>query len=317
MAVPVEPMVEVPLNSNDARHQSEGRPIGAIARDLVSLTKPRITVIVVATMLGGVVVASRYARALGMPDVSIASVVLSLIGTVLVVSGANALNMYIERDTDGLMERTKKRPLPAGRLSPDLALWFGLAISVLSLLILGFAVNSTTTLLGAFALVSYVCVYTPLKRKTTAALLIGAVPGAIPPLLGWTTVTNRIDAPGAVLFAILFLWQVPHFLAITLFRSSDYQRAGLKVLPAERGEALTRRHIVGYLVALLVVSLLVVPLGVAGPVYFAAALVLGVGFLAFGLLGLRASSDVRWARGLFGLSILYLMLIQVALVVGV
>lgn len=316
MTVPVEPMVEVPLKSDDVRHGLEGRSIGAIARDLVSLTKPRITVIVVATMLGGVVVASRYARALGLPDVSVASVVLSLIGTVLVVSGANALNMYIERDSDGLMERTKKRPLPAGRLSPNLALWFGIAISVLSLLILGLAVNSTTTLLGAFALVSYVCVYTPLKRKTTAALLIGAVPGAIPPLLGWTTVTNRIDAPGAVLFGILFLWQVPHFLAITLFRSSDYQRAGLKVLPAERGEALTRRHIVGYLVALLVVSLLVVPLGVAGPVYFAAALVLGVGFLGFGLLGLRSSSDVRWARGLFGLSILYLMLIQVALVVG-
>jgi protoheme IX farnesyltransferase len=159
-------------------------------------------------------------------------------------------------------------------------------------------------------------VYTPLKRKTTAALLIGAVPGAIPPLLGWTTVTNRIDAPGAVLFGILFLWQVPHFLAIALFRSDDYQRAGLKVLPAERGEALTRRHIVGYLVALLAVSLLVVPLGVAGPVYFVAALVFGAAFLGFGLLGLRSSSDVRWARGLFAFSILYLMLIQVALVVG-
>jgi heme o synthase len=316
MAVPVEPMVEVPLNSDDTRHRSEGRSIGAIARDLVALTKPRITVIVVATMLGGVVVANRYARSLGMPEATTTSILMSLLGTVLVVSGANALNMYIERDSDGLMERTKKRPLPAKRLSPDMALWFGIAISFVSLVILGLAVNTTTTLLGAFALFSYVLVYTPLKRKTTASLLIGAVPGAIPPLLGWTTVTDRIDAPGAVLFGILFLWQVPHFLAIALFRSSDYQRAGLKVLPAERGEALTRRHIVGYLVALLAVSLLVVPLGVAGPVYFASALVLGIGFLAFGLLGLRASSDVKWARGLFGLSILYLMLIQVALVVG-
>lgn len=316
MAVPVEPMVEVVLKSDDARHRSEERSIGAIARDLVALTKPRITVIVVATMLGGVVVAGRYARAMGLPEVSTASIILSLIGTVLVVSGANALNMYLERDTDGLMARTKNRPLPAQRLSPDAALWFGLVISALSLLILGFAVNTTTTLLGAFALASYVLIYTPMKRMTTAALLVGAVPGAIPPLLGWTTVTDRIDAPGAVLFAILFLWQVPHFLAIALFRSGDYQRAGLKVLPAERGEALTRRHIVGYLVVLLAVSLLVVPLGVAGPVYFVAALVFGAAFLGFGLLGLRSSSDVRWARGLFALSILYLMLIQVALVVG-
>ena len=316
MAVPVEPMIEVPLNSDDAHHRSEARSIGGIARDLVALTKPRITVIVVATMLGGVVVANRYARGLGLPEAGVLKILLSLLGNVLIVSGANALNMYLERDTDGLMERTKNRPLPTGRLSAEYALWFGLAISVLSLLILGFAVNTTTTLLGAFALVSYVWIYTPLKRKTTAALLIGAVPGAIPPLLGWTTVTDRIDAPGVVLFAILFLWQVPHFLAIALFRSTDYQRAGLKVLPAERGEALTRRHIVGYIVALLLVSLLIVPLGVAGPVYFGSALVFGAVFLGFGLMGLRASSDVRWARGLFGISILYLMLIQVALVLG-
>lgn len=316
MTVPVEPMVEVPLNSDDSSHRSGGRSIGAIARDLVALTKPRITVIVVATMLGGVVVANRYARSMGLPEATNLSILLSLLGNVLIVSGANALNMYIERDSDGLMERTKKRPLPAKRLSPDLALWFGIAISIASIAILGLAVNTTTTLLGALALFLYVLVYTPLKRKTTASLLIGAVPGAMPPLLGWTTVTDRIDAPGAVLFAILFLWQVPHFLAIALFRSNDYQRAGLKVLPAERGEALTRRHIVGYLVALLAVSLLVVPLGVVGPVYLVSALLLGAGFLAFGLLGLRESSDVKWARGLFGVSILYLMLIQIALVVG-
>ncbi|MBK9265585.1 MAG: protoheme IX farnesyltransferase [Polyangiaceae bacterium] len=316
MTVPVEPIIEVPLNTDDFRHRSQGGSFGSIVSDLVALTKPRITMIVVATMLGGVTVANRYARSIGLPEVGAGTIILSLLGTVLVVSGANALNMYLERDTDGLMERTKKRPLPAKRLSPNLALWFGIAISLISLLILGFAVNWTTTLLGAFALFSYVLVYTPLKRKTTAALLIGAVPGAIPPLLGWTTVTDRIDAPGAVLFLILFLWQVPHFLAIALFRSGDYQRAGLKVLPAERGEALTRRHIVGYLVALLAVSLLVVPLGVAGPVYFVAALVFGVGFLAYGVMGLRSSGDVRWARGLFAVSILYLMLIQVALVVG-
>ncbi len=316
MAVPVDPVGEVHLSSDDVRHLPQGRSIGATISDLVALTKPRITVIVVVTMLGGVLVASRYARSVGLPEVTGNSILLSLLGTVLVVSGANALNMYLERDTDGLMERTKNRPLPTGRLSPTLALWFGIAISLVSLLILGFAVNSTTTLLAAFALFSYVLVYTPLKRKTTAALLIGAVPGAIPPLLGWTTITNRIDAPGAALFGILFLWQVPHFLAIALFRSSDYQRAGLKVLPAERGEELTRRHIVGYLVALIAVSLIVVPLGVAGPVYFVSALILGAGFLGFGVWGLRTSGGIRWARGLFGISILYLLLLQIALVIG-
>lgn len=316
MAVRLEPVVEVPLNPDDVGHHVEGRSIGAMARDLVALTKPRVTLIVVATMLGAVVVANRHARVSGLSEAGMTTILLSLIGTVLVVSGANALNMYIERDSDGLMDRTKARPLPARRLSPNIALWFGIAISAIALLILGLAVNVTTTALGAFALVSYVLVYTPLKRKTTTALLIGAVPGAIPPLLGWTTVTNRIDAIGLALFGILFLWQVPHFLAIALFRSADYQRAGLKVLPAERGEELTRRHIVGYLVALLIVSLVVVPLGVAGPVYFGAALLLGLGFLGFGLMGLRASADVRWARGLFGLSILYLMLIQIALVIG-
>jgi heme o synthase len=316
MTIPADPLGEAPLNTGDLRPLPRERSIGAVLTDLIALTKPRITVIVVATMLGGAWVANRYLRARGLPDVSGVHVALSLLATVLVVGGANALNMYMERDTDGLMERTKDRPLPAGRLSPDVALWFGLAISLASLLLFGFASNVTTTLLGAFALASYVLVYTPLKRKTPIALLVGAVPGAMPPLLGWTSVTGRIDWPGAALFGILFLWQVPHFLAITLFRTSDYRRAGLRVLPVERGERITRHHIVGYLVALVALSLLLVPLGVAGPVYLVSALLLGLGFLGFGAWGLRATSGTRWARGLFGISILYLLLLHVALIIG-
>jgi protoheme IX farnesyltransferase len=177
-------------------------------------------------------------------------------------------------------------------------------------------VNVTTTLLGAFSLFSYVLVYTPLKRRTTLALLIGAVPGAMPPLLGWTSVTDRIDGPGAVLFGVLFLWQVPHFLAISLFRSRDYQRAGLKVMPIERGDRITRHHIVGYLVALVLFSVLLVPLGVAGPVYLVSAVLLGLGFLGFGAWGLRSTSGIRWARGLFAISIVYLMLLNAALIIG-
>jgi protoheme IX farnesyltransferase len=312
MTMPAEPLGGAPVNGSLARDRS----FGAVAADLVALTKPRITLIVVATMLGGAWVANRYQHVRGLAEAPLSTVLLSLLGTVLVVSGANALNMYIERDTDGLMERTKNRPLPARRLAPEVALWFGIAISILSLFVLALAANATTALLGAFALVSYVLVYTPLKRKTSIALLIGAVPGAIPPLLGWTTVTDKVDGPGAALFGVLFLWQVPHFLAIALFRTGDYARAGLKILPVERGDRVTRHHIVGYLVALVALSIVLVPLGVAGPIYLVAAVLLGAGFLAFGAMGLRPTSGTRWARQLFAISIVYLMLLQAALVVG-
>nr|WP_276075778.1 heme o synthase [Polyangium mundeleinium] len=317
MTIPAEPLGDVHMNRRDSGYEQRGPSFGAVARDLVALTKPRVTVIVVATMLGGAWVANRFAHEQGLPGVSPGVVMLSLLATVLVVGGANALNMYLERDTDGFMARTKNRPLPAGRISPKLALWFGLAISALSLGLFGLAVNMTTTLLAAFALFSYVLIYTPLKRKTTLALLIGSVPGAIPPLLGWTTVTDRVDGPGAALFGILFLWQVPHFLAISMFRSRDYQRAGLKVLPIERGDRHTRHQIVGYLVLLVLVSLLLVPLGVAGPVYLASAALLGLGFLGFGAWGLRPTVlGTRWARRLFAISIVYLMLLHAALIIG-
>ncbi|WP_242516560.1 heme o synthase [Sorangium cellulosum] len=291
--------------------------------DLVSLTKPRITRMVVATMLGGMWVASRYLRdglageaAVDRAAVPATQLALALLGTVLVVSGANALNMYIERDTDRLMERTKNRPLAARRLAPEVGLWFGIAISAASIPLLFIAVNATTGALAALALLSYVLVYTPLKRRTTLALPIGAIPGAIPPLLGWTSVTGRIDAPGFMLFAVMFLWQIPHFLAISLFRRDEYRRAGLKVLPAEKGDRTTWLHIVGYLALLVLASVLFVPLGVAGPVYLGAALVLGGAFFALGACGLRAGVGDRWARKVFFASMLYLVLLFAALMVG-
>jgi protoheme IX farnesyltransferase len=310
MTIPVEPAHQASLGPHAQRSLS------ALVADLIALTKPRITRMVVATMLGGAWVAERFARARGLPEASGRTVAIALVGTVLVVAGANTLNMYLERDTDGLMERTKDRPLPAGRMAPEVALWFGVTLSAVAVALLALFVNATTALLGAFALLSYVLVYTPLKRKTTLALLIGAVPGAIPPLLGWTSVTGNIEAPGAVLFGILFLWQVPHFLAIALFRGGDYHRAGLKVMPIERGERATRYHIIGYSIALIAVSLLAMPLGVAGPIYSAAALLLGAGFLGFGAWGLKAGTGTRWARGLFGISIVYLLLLFVALMIG-
>lgn len=268
---------------------------------------------VLVTMLGGIWLASRMS-----PRDNRSSVLaISVIGTGLVVSGANALNMYIERSTDKLMARTKNRPLPSGRMAPDVALWFGIALSAVSVPLLTFGVNAATGLLAALALTSYVLLYTPLKRRTTLSLLIGAVPGAIPPLLGWTTVTGRIAWPGVLLFGVLFLWQIPHFLAIAIFRREDYRRAGLKILPVERGERVTRHHIIGYLAALVLVSLLLVPVGVGGPLYFGAAISLGAMFFGFGVWGLRPSSGARWARGLFITSIVYLVLLLFALTVSV
>jgi protoheme IX farnesyltransferase len=285
---------------------------GRLLADLVALTKPRITAMVVITMLGGMWLATRS----GGPQRSVLTLSLAMLGTVLVVSGANTLNMYIERESDRFMARTKNRPLPSGRMAPEIALWFGLAISALAIPLLTFAVNAMTGLLAAFALVSYVLVYTPLKRTTTLSLLIGAAPGAIPPLLGWTSVTGHTEWPGVLLFGILFLWQIPHFLAIATFRREDYRRAGLKILPVERGDRVTRHHIVAYLVALVAVTLLLVPFGVGGSFYLVSAIGLGAVFLGFGAWGLRPSAGARWARGLFITSIFYLVLLLGALAVN-
>ncbi len=297
---------------------------GALAffADLIALTKPRVTGLVIATTGCGIWLAAHVqsTQRLGSPasyaPPSWSTLCLAMLGTILVVSGANALNMYLERDTDALMERTRKRPLPSGRLSPELALWFGIALSSSALSILFSAVNITTGLLAAFALLVYVLLYTPLKRVTTAALPIGAVPGAIPPLLGWTAVTASPDAPGVALFGILFLWQIPHFLAIATFRRVDYQRAGLKVLPVVRGDRTTRIHIVLYLLALIAVSFVPSLLGVTGLFYTVASAVLGLGFLVFGALGFRASAGVRWARWLFAISIVYLVFLLTALLIS-
>ncbi|WP_437878259.1 heme o synthase [Sorangium sp. So ce513] len=324
-----------PSSSDDGGAlRTSARPLLKVAADLVSLTKPRVTRMVVATMLGGMWVASRYVRAMlageaavssaGLPGeaaieraaVPTTQLLLALLGTVLVVSGANVLNMYIERDTDVLMERTRSRPLPARRLAPEVALWFGIALSAASIPLLFVWVNATTGALAALALLSYVLVYTPLKRRTTLALPIGAIPGAIPPLLGWTSVTGRIDVPGFLLFAVMFLWQIPHFLAIATFRREEYQRAGLKVLPVEKGDRTARLHMVGYLALLVLASVLFVPLGVGGPVYLGAAIVLGGAFFGLGAYGLRAGTGNRWARGVFVSSMVYLVLLFIALMIG-
>jgi len=284
--------------------QTEARPAArTTARDLVQLAKPRITALVVFTTASGLWLAPHAALSWG-------KIALTMIATVVVVAAANALNMYLEIDTDRLMTRTSTRPLPAGRMEPKVALWFGLILAAISIPVLTFGVGPVPGLLAAVALVSYVLLYTPLKRRSAAALLVGVVPGAIPPLIGWSAATGGLELPGVLLFALMFLWQVPHFLAISTFRASEYAKAGLVVQPNQPGgERAARINSVRYTVGLWPISLLFVPLGAAGALYFWTALVLGAMFVAAALAGLRKSAGVKWAHGLFALSLFYLTIL--------
>ncbi len=276
-------------------------------RDLIELAKPRITGLVVITFVGGLWLApGRIAhwRAL-----------MTLIGTTLLVAASNTLNMYLERDIDPLMERTRERPLPRASLSPETALAFGVAMACVAVPLVFLGSNLLTGILGLFALGSYVAIYTPLKRHSAIALFVGAVPGALPPLMGWTAVTGRLDAAGLALFAVLFLWQIPHFLAIAIYRAADYARAGFKVLPLTISARATRATIVIFSAGLVLATILLEPLRVAGVPYLVCAAVLGAGFIAWAIAGFRRAAAGAWARSLFFYSIVYLTLLFVALVI--
>jgi protoheme IX farnesyltransferase len=268
---------------------------------LIALTKPRISILSVATCAVGL--------ALAHGDAPRALLLYTLVGTLLLVGSANTLNMYLERDVDALMARTRRRPLPAGKLSPAVALWFGVAQAAVAVPLLTFGANPLTGFLGALALILYVLVYTPLKRYTIHALLIGAVPGAMPPLLGWTAASGRLPLAALALFGVIFFWQMPHFIAISMFQADDYRAAKLKVLPLERGDAAARRSIVVYLLLQVLVTLLLVPLGIGHSFYIAGAAVLGAFMLGWGFYGLAQPVGRGWARGLFLMSIAYLPLL--------
>ena len=307
--------VDMTAVSREARRGQQAQHDQLSVRDLVTLAKPRITFMVMITTAGGLFLSRRLPMTSGAEPASATTIVATLLGTALIVSGANALNMYIERDVDRRMERTKNRPLPAGRMSPRVALWFGMALSAAAIPILAIGANALTALLAIVANLLYVLAYTPLKQHSSYALHVGAIPGAIPPLLGWTAGTGRIDAVGMVLFGILFLWQIPHFCAIALFRKADYERAGIQVLPNTAGELATRHTIVRWTFALVATSLLVVPLGVARHGYLIAATLLGGVFFVWGCYGLREGSARRWAKSLFAISIVYLVLLFAALAI--
>jgi protoheme IX farnesyltransferase len=279
----------------------------AHVRDLLLLSKPRLSTLVVVTSAGGVALAPGH---LGRPRA-----ILAVLATAAVVGAANALNCYLEREIDGRMRRTRDRPLPAGRIEPFTALALGLMVPAFALPILALVANPLSALLAFVALASYVLVYTPMKQRSTLALFVGAVPGAIPPLLGWAAVTGRADAGGLALFALLFAWQIPHFLAVSLYLREDYARGGLKVFSIVHGERATRIAIAVSTALLVPVSLLLVPLGVAGAVYGAIAVGLGIGLLALALAGLGKEGG-RWARTYFLSTLVYLTVLFVALFAG-
>jgi heme o synthase len=272
----------------------------ARASDYLELTKPRVAVLVLFTVAAGAWMGAR-----GIPD--LVSLIHALCGTALVAAGASALNQLLERHTDALMHRTENRPLPAGRLQPAEVLAFGLGMGITGVVYLAAALNRPlAALVAGTAFISYVFLYTPLKRVTSLNTLVGAVPGALPPLIGWTAVRGSLGFDGVVLFLILFLWQVPHFLAIAWIYREDYARAGLRMLPVvdPRG-GITGRQMVCYSLVLIPVSVTPTLLGVAGPVYLAGAVVLGLWFL-WSAVGFAGAHTVPRARRVLRASLVYL-----------
>jgi len=271
----------------------------ALVLDVVELTKPRITFMVVVTTAAGYLLGAAHGAHL-------IELLHTMLGTALVAAGASALNQLLERDTDARMERTRNRPLPAGRLEPATVLVIGAGLGLLGTVYLAAVVNGLTAGLAALTLGLYVLAYTPLKRVSSLCTIVGAIPGALPPVMGWAAARDDLSAGAWVLFAILFLWQMPHFLAIAWMYRDEYRLAGQPMLPVvDVDGAGTGRQIVLYALALLPVSLLPSVVGLSGPAYFAGALVLGIAYLAAGVYAARERT-IDAARLLLRVSVVYL-----------
>ena len=278
------------------------------ALDFLTLTKPRLNLLVLVTTLGGLYLASPAGVAMPL-------LLHTLVGTALVAGGAAALNQVWERDTDRLMRRTSTRPLPGGRLRLKDGAWFGIALSAAGLAELAVAVNAVAAWVAAVTLVSYVLLYTPLKTRTSLSTIVGAVPGALPPVIGWAAATGAVDVPAVVLFGIVFFWQMPHFLAIAWLHRDDYARAGIPLLPVVEPDGLrTGRQAVLYAAGLWPVSLLPAVVGLAGAPYLAVATALGCAMIWLSVLFARDRS-IAGARNLFLFSLVYLAVLWAALVV--
>ena len=274
--------------------------------DYVELLKPRLASLVLITTLIGY-----YMGHAGSADVAFFLTLLHvMLGTSLIAGGAMVLNQYMERDTDALMTRTRVRPLPEGRISPGDCLRFGAAITVAGVVYLLMTVHWASAVLGLFTIGSYLLLYTPLKTRTPLCTLVGAMPGAVPPLMGYAAASaGRLDAAAWLLFAILFVWQMPHFLAIAWLYRDDYAMGRQMMLPVVDSDGRqTTRQIMSFSLTLLPVTFMPAMLGMAGNLYFAASLVLGGVFLWSGV-RFAANQTRSTARQLFIVSVLYLPLL--------
>lgn len=288
--------------------QTNQRGLSARASAYLELTKPRITLLVVLTAAAGF--------CLGSAQIDFLRLLNMAVGIALLSSGIATLNQYIERDLDGLMRRTQDRPLPSGKLTARQALLFGISLSAVALGYLAVTVNPLSAVLGLATLASYLFIYTPLKLRTTLSTVLGAFPGAMPPFIGWVAARGEVTIEAWVLFAILFLWQFPHFLAIAWMYRDDYARAGIKMLPVVEPEGrVTGQQIVVYTLLLIPVSLLPVLVNLAGSVYLIGASVIGVAFLYYGVRA--AVARTTWqARKLLLASVLYLPILFLLMVMN-
>jgi protoheme IX farnesyltransferase len=287
-----------------------GKKTYSVFSDIVDLTKPRLSLLVMVTALVGSIIAPNH--------INFFQSVFSLFLILMVVIGAAALNCYIERDIDAKMERTKDRPLPAKRMEPKTALLFGVAMLLVSIPALFLFVNTATGILAIIAAALYLYAYTPMKVRSELAVYIGAIPGALPPVMGWTAVTGQIDVMAITLFLILFVWQLPHFLAISMYLADDYDAASIKVYPnLKKGIPLTKMGIFVFTVILFITSLLPSIFSQASFVYTRAALVISGVFVLYAARGFfvkQEKKERQWARNYFYGSLFYLPLLLGALI---
>jgi heme o synthase len=280
---------------------------GTRASDYVALAKPRLNVLVVVSAAAGYAMAGGSAEGAG-------PLAWTVLGTGLVAAGASAFNQILERHSDALMHRTRQRPMPDGRVAIGEAVAFAVLLSAAGLLGLAAGVNALAAGVALATLASYTVVYTPLKKRTSFATVIGAIPGALPPVIGWAAAANQLSQGAWVLFGIVFLWQLPHFLAIAWIYRDDYARAGFPMLPVvDPGGRSTARQAVIYTAALLPVALAPTLVGMSGAIYFGGALVLTLAFLGFSI-RFAMTRTVADARRLFFASITYLPLLWLLMI---
>jgi protoheme IX farnesyltransferase len=280
-----------------------GKAVPTYLNDLMDLFKPKLTILVVITLLVGVFLAPIR--------MNIILLALSLLSIWLQAAGSLSLNCYLERDADKLMERTKDRPLPAGRLKPEIALYWGWGLIAVGTIILFFSSNALTAFLGLFSALSYLFIYTPLKPKTPYALYVGAVPGALPTLMGWTTVTGEIDGMAIYLFGILFLWQIPHFMAISLYRKNEYSMAHFLTFAQTHSFSFLRVNIFLYSLFMMLFTMIPYFSEWRGEGYFISSMMISVMLIGFSLFGFKANSPNEinsFARAYFWATLFYLPL---------